>query len=79
MILWLKSLLFYVFGFTSVTIYASVIILVIPFTGTKTRYDIGVSWCRLIQKVLFLLCGIQSQIKGMENIPKDVNKQLIVL
>jgi len=78
-ILWLKSLLFYLFGFTSVTIYASIIILVIPFTGTKTRYDIGVSWCRLIQKVLFLLCGIHSQIKGIENIPNDPKKQLIVL
>jgi 1-acyl-sn-glycerol-3-phosphate acyltransferase len=78
-ILFLKSLLFYIFGFTSVTIYACVIILVIPFTGTKTRYDIGVSWCQLIDKVLFLLCGIQSQIKGMENIPRDPQKQLIVL
>jgi 1-acyl-sn-glycerol-3-phosphate acyltransferase len=77
--LWLRSLLFYLFGFTSVTIYASAIILVIPFTGITTRYNIGASWCRLIDRVLFLLCGISSQIKGMENIPQDPNKQLIVL
>ena len=79
MILWPKSLLFYLFGFTSVTIYASVIILVIPFTNRHTRYKIGVAWCRLIQKVLVLLCGIQSEIKGLENIPKDPKKPLIVL
>jgi len=78
-ILWLRSLLFYLFGFTSVTIYASLIILVIPFTSIHTRYDIGVSWCRLIQKVLLLLCGIDSKIKGIENIPQDSNKQLIIL
>jgi len=75
----LKSLLFYLFGFTSATIYATVIILVIPFTGIQTRYKIAVSWCRLIQKVLFLLCGIHSQTKGLENIPQDPNKQLIIL
>ena len=79
MILWLRSLLFYLFGFTSVTIYASLIILVIPFTSIRTRYDMGVSWCRLIQKVLFLLCGIDSKMKGIENIPQDPNKQLIIL
>jgi 1-acyl-sn-glycerol-3-phosphate acyltransferase len=78
-ILWLKSLLFYVFGFTSVTIYASVIILVIPFTSISTRYNIGVAWCRLIENVLFLLCGIETKIKGIENIPQDPNKSLIIL
>ena len=39
----------------------------------------AVCWCYLIQKVLFLLCGIHSQVKGMENIPQDSNKPLIVL
>ncbi len=79
MILWLRSLLFYLFGFTSVTIFATAIILVIPFTSIRTRYSMGVAWCRLIQKVLYLLCGIGSQVKGLENIPKDPNKPLIVL
>jgi 1-acyl-sn-glycerol-3-phosphate acyltransferase len=78
-ILWLRSFLFYLFGFTSVTIYACAIILVIPFASIETRYNIGVAWCRLIQKVLSLLCGIDSQIQGVENIPRDPNKQLIVL
>lgn len=79
MILWLRSLLFYLFGFTSVTLFASAIILVIPFTDRSTRYQMGVVWCQLIQKVLFLLCGIQTQIKRLENIPKDPNKALILL
>ena len=79
MTLWLRSFLFYLFGFTSVTVFATVIILVIPFTSISTRYNIGVAWCRLIQKVLSLLCGIDSQIQGLENIPRDPKKQLIVL
>ena len=79
MILLLRSLLFYFFGFASVTIFASVIILIIPFTSVRTRYNIGAAWCRLIKRVLFVLCGIHSQIKGIENIPQDPNKQLIVL
>ena len=79
MILRLRSLLFYLFGFASVTIFASAIILVIPFTARNTRYNIGVAWCRLIQRVLFLLCGIDSQIQGLENIPQNPNKALILL
>lgn len=79
MILWLRSFLFYLFGFTSVTIFATVVILAIPSTSISTRYNIGVVWCRLIQKVLSLLCGIHTKIQGLENIPKDPNKQLIVL
>uniref|UniRef100_B1XUW8 Phospholipid/glycerol acyltransferase n=1 Tax=Polynucleobacter necessarius subsp. necessarius (strain STIR1) TaxID=452638 RepID=B1XUW8_POLNS len=75
----LRSLLFYLFGFASVTIFASAIILVIPFTSISTRYNMGVVWCRLIQKVLFLLCGIQSQVKGMENILQGPSKPLIIL
>jgi 1-acyl-sn-glycerol-3-phosphate acyltransferase len=78
-ILWLRSLLFYLFGFTSVTIFASVIILLIPFTGASARYKIGVAWCRMIQRALSVLCGIDSQMKGLENIPQDPNKPLIVL
>ena len=76
---WLRSLLFYLFGFTSVTLYATAIILAIPFTSRHNRYNIGTAWCRLIQKVLYSLCGIHSQLKGVDNIPKNPNKQLIVL
>lgn len=79
MILWLRSLLFYLFGFTSAIIFATAIILIIPFTDIRVRYKIGVAWCRLIQKVLSLVCGIDSQIHGLENIPSDPNKPLIVL
>lgn len=79
MLLWLRSFLFYLFGFTSVTIFASAIILVIPFTSIRTRYKMGVAWCRLIQWVLALLCGIRSKVIGLDNIPQDPNKALIVL
>jgi 1-acyl-sn-glycerol-3-phosphate acyltransferase len=77
--LWLRSLLFYIFGFTTVTIVASAIILVIPFTDRSTRYQMGVFWCRLTQKALHLFCGINIKIKGFENIPQDPKKSLILL
>lgn len=79
MILWFRSLLFYLFGFASVTVFATAIILVIPFTTIGSRYQMGVAWCRLIQKVLFLLCGMRSEIRGNENIPTNPDKQLIIL
>ena len=79
MILWLRSLLFYIFGFTTVTIVASAIILVIPFTDRSARYKMGVFWCQLTQKALLLFCGINIKIKGFDNIPLDPKKPLILL
>ena len=77
--LWLRSFLFYLFGFTTVAIVASAIILAIPFTSRSTRYQMGVFWCRLTQKALLFFCGINLKIKGFENIPQDPNKSLIIL
>ncbi|WP_216120934.1 lysophospholipid acyltransferase family protein [Polynucleobacter sp. Tro8-14-1] len=79
MILWLRSFIFYLFGITTVTIVASAMILVIPFTNRSTRYQMGVFWCRLTQKALLFFCGINLKIKGFENIPQDPNKSLIIL
>jgi 1-acyl-sn-glycerol-3-phosphate acyltransferase len=78
-ILWLRSLLFYIFGFITVTIVASAIILVIPFTDRSARYKMGVFWCQLTQKALLLFCGINIKIKGFDNIPLDPKKPLILL
>jgi 1-acyl-sn-glycerol-3-phosphate acyltransferase len=78
-ILWLRSLLFYIFGFTTVTIVASAIILVIPFTDRSARYKMGVFWCQLTQKALLLFCGINIKIKGFDNILLDPKKPLILL
>ncbi|MBU3562965.1 1-acyl-sn-glycerol-3-phosphate acyltransferase [Polynucleobacter sp. Tro8-14-1] len=77
--LWLRSFIFYLFGITTVTIVASAMILVIPFTNRSTRYQMGVFWCRLTQKALLFFCGINLKIKGFENIPQDPNKSLIIL
>lgn len=79
MIFWLRSLLFYIYLFTSVTFFASIIVLAIPFTAISTRYRIGVFWSRLTLKVLSLLCNIHFQIDGWGNIPQDSQKPLIIL
>ncbi|MEA9567593.1 lysophospholipid acyltransferase family protein [Polynucleobacter sp. AP-Nickl1-40-C4] len=79
MILWLRSFIFYFFGFTTVTIFASAIILVMPLTSASTRYKMGVLWCQLTQKALSIICGIKIKIVGFENVPQDPKKSVIIL
>lgn len=79
MILWLRSLLFYIYLFTSVTFFASVIVLAIPFTTARIRYKIGVYWCRNALNALTFFCGIRFRVDGRSNIPKELNRPLIIL
>lgn len=79
MILWLRSLLFYVFSFAWITVCATAILFVTPFTKASTRYEIGRFWSRSTLWVLSTLCGIYYQLEGIENIPTDPKTPLIVL
>jgi 1-acyl-sn-glycerol-3-phosphate acyltransferase len=73
------TLLFYLYGVITVVIAATVILLLIPFTSSKTRYNIGVVWCRSTLRALSILCGVRYQVVGLENIPKNSATPLIVL
>jgi 1-acyl-sn-glycerol-3-phosphate acyltransferase len=75
----IAALLFYLFGIITMVIAATGILLLIPFTSSKTRYNIGVMWCRSSLHALTVLCGVRYQIEGVQNIPKDMNTPLIVL
>ncbi len=77
--LWLRSLLFYIFSFIYITVCATVILLAIPFTRVDTRYGIARYWSRSTLWVLSKLCGIHYQIDGLENIPRDPKTPLIIL
>lgn len=76
--LWLGAILFYLYGIITVIVFASVILMLIPFTKSITRYRIGVVWCKMALWVLSRLCGVRYQIQGLENIPK-AHTPLIVL
>jgi len=45
--LWLGAILFYLYGIITVIVFASVILMLIPFTKSITRYRIGVVWCKM--------------------------------
>jgi 1-acyl-sn-glycerol-3-phosphate acyltransferase len=77
--LWLRSILFYIWGFATVTIFATAIILAIPFTNYGDRYRMGMVWCRMIQRSLSFLCGLNYRIIGWENVPTNPDASLIVL
>ena len=76
--LWLGAILFYLYGIITVIVFASVILMLIPFTKSITRYRIGVVWCKMALWVLSRLCGVRYQIQGLENIPQ-AHTPLIVL
>lgn len=75
----IAALLFYLYGIITVVIAATVILLLIPFTSSNTRYNIGVLWCRSSLRALSILCGVRYQIEGLQYIPKDSSTPLIVL
>ncbi|MDF9787796.1 lysophospholipid acyltransferase family protein [Polynucleobacter sphagniphilus] len=79
LILWLRSLLFYLFLFAYVTLCASIVVIMIPFSSTSARYQIGVFWSKTTLWVLAKLCGIEYRVQGLENIPKDEKTPLIIL
>ena len=76
--LWLGAILFYLYGIITVIVFASVILMLIPFTKSITRYRIGVVWCKMALWVLSRLCGVRYQIQGLGNIPQ-AHTPLIVL
>ena len=77
--LWLGAFLFYLYGVITVIVFASAILLLIPFTRSKTRYQIGVIWCKLALWVLSKLCGVRYRVEGLDNIPHHIHTPLIVL
>lgn len=58
---------------------ATVILLLIPFTSSRIRYNIGVLWCQSTLRALASLCGVRYQIEGLDNIPKNLDTPFIVL
>ena len=70
MILWLRSLLFLTFGFTTVLLYAVVAILL--FWAPKAwLHAIVVNYCNLTLWAGNFFCGMKVVVEGQENLPDD--------
>ena len=76
---WLRALLFYCFIFAYITLCASLVLLLIPFTTQSLRYRLARFWSSTSLGVLSALCGVRYQVKGLENIPQNTSTGLIIL
>jgi len=79
MLKWLRALLFYCFIFAFITLCASIVLLLVPFTSKSTRYRLAQFWSRTSLWVLSILCGVQYRVKGLEHIPPNTSDGLIIL
>ena len=67
--LFLRSLLFNVFGFSTVIVAASILLLTF-WAPYRFSWWICVSWCRLAVWSADFFCGIKTVVEGAENLPE---------
>jgi len=65
---WLRSFLFQVYFFSSVSVAATLVFLSAPFPF-RWRFAIGRAWGKSMMVVGKYLCGLDYRIEGLENIP----------
>jgi 1-acyl-sn-glycerol-3-phosphate acyltransferase len=70
MIRWIRSLLFLVFGFTSVAFYAVFVVLT-AWLGSAWRHDVVVNYCNLALWAGDFFCGMKVVVEGQENLPTE--------
>ena len=74
--LFVRSLLFNVWGFTSVCVYA-VVLLLIFWAPYRYRWALCVNWCNLAVKSAEVFCGIKTVVEGGENLPESASVIMI--
>jgi 1-acyl-sn-glycerol-3-phosphate acyltransferase len=67
-VIFLRSLLFNLFGFITVML-AAILLLLIFWAPRRVRYSICVCWCRLAIWGVRFFCGIKTVVEGGENLP----------
>lgn len=73
---WIGSLVFTFWMFFSVAFYALAIIIMGPF-GYDRRFAIARAWASMIISSARLLCGIEFEVRGRENIPDEAAVYLL--
>jgi len=75
-ILWLRSLLFLSFGFTTVVFYATFIVLIF-WAPQSWLWAVVVNYCRLTLWAGDFFCGMKVVVEGRENIPDEASVIMI--
>ena len=79
MLIYVRSLLFYLY-LVSITVFGAVFcVLITPLTSVAQRYSIVRFWSYLNLQMLDLVCKIQYQVLGMEHIQECGSKPMILL
>lgn len=76
MIAVIRSLLYNIFGMSTVAIAASVILITFP-APYRFHWAITVNWCRLAVWGARFFCGIRTEVEGVENLPDQASVILI--
>lgn len=74
--LFVRSLLFNVWGITTVCVYA-VVLLLIFWAPYRFRWALCVNWCKLAVKSADVFCGIRTVVEGAENLPDSASVIMI--
>lgn len=79
MLIYIRSLLFYLYLVSVTSIAAFICILITPITSVAQRYSIVRFWSYLNLQMLELMCKIQYQVLGMEHIQECGSQPMILL
>ena len=79
MLIYIRSLLFYLYLVSVTSIAAFICILITPITSVAQRYSIVRFWSYLNLQMLELICKIQYQVLGMEHIQECGSQPMILL
>ena len=72
----LRSLLYNIWGISSVCVYA-VLLLLLFWAPYRIRWALCVSWCRLAVRSADFFCGIKTVVEGAENLPDSASVIMI--
>lgn len=67
----LRSTIFYIGYVVTTIVMSAVFILVFPFLSQRGRYLLAGTWCITIINWLRYSCGVQYEIRGLENLPGE--------
>ena len=66
----IRGMLFYIVLGISVIPLSFMLLLMVPFTKNEARYDLIRLWGRFMLASLSVICGIKTQVNGLENCPE---------
>ncbi|WP_353201424.1 lysophospholipid acyltransferase family protein [Polynucleobacter sp.] len=79
MLIYIRSLLFYLYLISITSIAAFICILITPITSVAQRYSIVRFWSYLNLQMLEVICKVQYQVLGMEHIQECGSQPMILL